>query len=120
MLAFYNINMKTNVHTDTTFAQLLRDAIKRSPYNNAQIAQLLGVAEGTVSNWVSGTRKPNYERARRLCILLDLDIDYTIGTYLPEYELRPKEQELLMLFRSIKNDDNQSMLIQLAQMLTNQ
>lgn len=46
----YNIIMKTNVYTKLTFAEILEDSIKRSPYNNAQVAERLGVSKGTVSN----------------------------------------------------------------------
>ncbi len=102
--------MKTNVYTKLTFAEILEDSIHRSPYNNAQVAQHLGVSKGTVSNWVSGTRKPDIDMVIKICILLDVDIYYMIGASLPSGELHPKEQEMLMLFRDMNAESKQAIL----------
>lgn len=106
----YNIIMKTNVYTKLTFAEILEDSIKRSPYNNAQVAERLGVSKGTVSNWVSGIRKPDIDMIIQICILLDVDIYYMIGATLPSGELRPKEQEMLMLFRDMNAEEKLAIL----------
>lgn len=106
----YNIIIKTNVYTKLTFAEILEDSIKRSPYNNAQVAERLGVSKGTVSNWVSGIRKPDIDMIIQICILLDVDIYYMIGATLPSGELRPKEQEMLMLFRDMNAEEKLAIL----------
>ena len=106
----YNIIMKTNVYTKLTFAEILEDSIKLSPYNNAQVAERLGVSKGTVSNWVSGIRKPDIDMIIQICILLDVDIYYMIGATLPSGELRPKEQEMLMLFRDMNAEEKLAIL----------
>ena len=106
----YNIIMKTNVYTKLTFAEILEDSIKRSPYNNAQVAERLGVSKGTVSNWVSGIRKPDIDMIIQICILLDVDIYYMIGATLPSGELRQKEQEMLMLFRDMNAEEKLAIL----------
>ena len=102
--------MKTNVYTKLTFAEILEDSIKRSPYNNAQVAERLCVSKGTVSNWVSGIRKPDIDMIIQICILLDVDIYYMIGATLPSGELRPKEQEMLMLFRDMNAEEKLAIL----------
>lgn len=106
----YNIIMKTNVYTKLTFAEILEDSIKLSPYNNAQVAERLGVSKGTVSNWVSGICKPDIDMIIQICILLDVDIYYMIGATLPSGELRPKEQEMLMLFRDMNAEEKLAIL----------
>ncbi len=103
--------MKTNVHTNNDFAKLLKDAIQRSPYTEADVAKLLGVSKGAVSNWVKGKRKPRFDTARRIFILLNFDLYYTIGTFIPEGELRPNEQKLLMRTRKINDEVKESMLL---------
>lgn len=102
--------MKTNVYTKLTFAEILGDAIYRSPYNNAQVAERLGVSKGTVSNWVSGIRKPDIDTVIQICVLLDVDLYYLIGATLPTGELRPKEQEMLMLFQAMSPEAKQAIL----------
>ncbi len=81
----YNISMKTKtkVYTKLTFAEILDDSIHRSPYNNSEVAQKLGVSKGAVSNWVSGARKPDIDTVIRLCYLLDVDLYYLIGATIP-------------------------------------
>ncbi len=101
---------KTKVYTKLTFAEILDDSIHRSPYNNSEVAQKLGVSKGAVSNWVSGARKPDIDTVIRLCYLLDVDLYYLIGATIPQGELRPKEQELLMLFQKMSSEEKEAML----------
>jgi len=101
---------KTKVYTKLTFAEIMEDSIKRSPYNNAEVADLLGVSRGTVSNWVSGVRKPDIDTVIQICVLLDVDIYYMIGATIPCGELRPKEMELLMMYRNMDAKEKAGLL----------
>lgn len=114
----YNIGMKkkTKVYTKLTFAEILEDAIKNSRYNNAEVASKLGVSRGTVSNWVSGARKPDIDTTIQICLLLDLDFYYLIGLTIPAGELRPHEQELLMIYRQLGKEGKEG-LIQIARLV---
>ncbi|NBJ65251.1 XRE family transcriptional regulator [bacterium c-19] len=108
----YNIGMakKTEVHTKLTFAEILEDAIKNSRHNNAEVASLLGVSRGTVSNWVSGARKPDIDMTIQICLLLDLDFYYLIGMTIPAGELRPHEQELLLTYRQLNKAGKEGLI----------
>lgn len=101
---------KTKVNTKLTFAEILEDAIKNSRYNNAEVASLLGVSRGTVSNWVSGARKPDIDMTIQICLLLDLDFYYLIGMTLPINELRPHEQELLLTYRQLNKKGKEGLI----------
>lgn len=101
---------KTNVNTRLTFAEILEDAIKNSRHNNAEVASLLGVSRGTVSNWVSGARKPDIDMTIQICLLLDLDFYYLIGLTIPAGELRPHEQELLLTYRQLDKTGKEGLI----------
>ncbi len=102
--------MKTKVHTKLTFAEILEDAIANSPYSKTDIANKLGVSKGTVSNWVNNIRKPDIDTVVALCYLLNLDIFYTINATIPEGELYPSEQELLLLYRQLQPYEKDAVL----------
>lgn len=102
--------MKTNVYTKLTFAEVLEDAIQRSPYSKGEVAEHLGVSKSTVSNWVNGARKPDIDKVIQLCLFLDVDLYYMIGATLPCGELHPSEQELLMRFRLMDPEEKQALL----------
>lgn len=102
--------MNTKVHTHLTFAEILDDAITQSPYNHAQVAGLLNVSKGTVSNWVSGTRKPDIDMIIKICHLLDIDLYYLIGATMPEGELRASEAKLLFYYRQLNGKKKKSLL----------
>ena len=101
---------KTKVYTQLTFAEILEDAIKRSPYNNSDVAEQLGVTKGAVSNWVGGGRRPNIDLVIKWCYLLDIDLYYLIGATIPAGELRSKEQELLLLFQKMNAQEKAAVL----------
>lgn len=48
-------------------------------YSQAQLAEMMGVAQNTISNWEKGSREPNYETLKKLSRLFNCTIDDLIG-----------------------------------------
>lgn len=49
--------------------------IKTSQYNQADIAQMLGISKASVTNWIKGTNSPNIEYLDKLCDILNIQIN---------------------------------------------
>lgn len=60
-------------HAFETFCSHLSEAIRRSPYTRAEIADLLGVKPATIKSWCVGRRSPTVQRMLALSELLDVD-----------------------------------------------
>jgi len=56
-----------------TFCSHLSEAIRRSPYTRAEIADLLGVRPATIKSWCVGRRSPTVQRMLALSELLGVD-----------------------------------------------
>ena len=74
-----------------------------------ELAKMVGVTDGTISNYERGTRKPSYEMLLKLSEALDTDVAHLLGTaseeddlseYLEELRTRP---EMKMLFDSSRH-----------------
>ena len=61
------------------FSKRFSEAIKNSKYTQKQIAQILGISEGNLSNWKKGINLPSVEILYKLCILLEESSDYLLG-----------------------------------------
>ena len=57
----------------------LRDARKRADYTMKELASLLGVTEGTVSNYENGKRQPDLTMLSRIADILNCSTDYLLG-----------------------------------------
>lgn len=49
--------------------------IKTSQYNQAEIAQMLGISKASVTNWIKGTNSPNIEYLDKLCDIFNIQIN---------------------------------------------
>lgn len=74
-----------------------------------ELAKMVDVTDGTISNYERGTRKPSYEMLLKLAEALDTDVAHLLGTaseddelleYLEELRTRP---EMKMLFDSSRH-----------------
>ncbi|MFI3228610.1 MAG: helix-turn-helix transcriptional regulator [Bacillota bacterium] len=67
------------MNVNIIFATRISSAIKGSQYTQKQIAILLGISEGNITNWKNGDNLPSIETLCKLAILLDEKIDYLVG-----------------------------------------
>ena len=89
--------------------------------NKAQkdFAKDLGIAESTLSCYISGTRTPNFEIMYKICKALGISISELFGKYANEMdkgELSPKLKELLKRAEDL-NETGQDKLFELSELL---
>lgn len=70
------------------------------------IAEHMGVSQGSVSNWIKGTNSIDIENLAELCHFLGVSLDqiYGVAPITPEVTLSSDETELISLFRMLNSD----------------
>lgn len=48
-------------------------------FSQKQLAEMLNVAQNTVSNWENGTREPDNSTLLELSVIFDCSVDYLLG-----------------------------------------
>ena len=64
---------------NSVFKDRIAEAIKYSGYTQKQIAEMLNISEGNITNWKNGDNYPSIETLIELCKLLDESADYLLG-----------------------------------------
>lgn len=79
------------------------------------IAEFMGISQGSVSNWMKGINSIDIENLAKLCGFLGISLNqvYGVDPITSESLLSAQENELLSLFRSL-NKNGKSMLISTA------
>lgn len=54
-------------------------ARKAKGYTRPDLAQIIGVAQGTIFAWERGTRTPELAKAVRMADALEVSLDYLLG-----------------------------------------
>lgn len=61
------------------FSERISETIKNSPFTQKQIAQMLHISEGNITNWKKGENLPSVDTLYKLCIILEESADYLLG-----------------------------------------
>lgn len=61
------------------FSERIKEALSESSYSQKQIAQILNISEGNITNWKKGDNVPSIDILYRLCMLLHVSADYLLG-----------------------------------------
>ena len=61
------------------FRERIVDAIKFSGISQKQLAKVLDISEGNITNWKKGLNLPSVEILFKLCRILDVSADYLLG-----------------------------------------
>lgn len=79
------------------------------------IAEYMGISQGSVSNWMKGTNSIDIENLAKLCEFLGVSLNqiYGVDPITPESLLSSQEAELIHIFRSL-NKNGKAMLISTA------
>lgn len=89
--------------------------------NKAQkeFAKDLGIAESTLSCYISGTRTPNFEIMYKICKALDISISDLFGEYANERTKDGLSKELQELLKKAEdlNEEGQERLFELSDLL---
>ena len=73
----YDKNMnKTNL----SFQEVLQEIMIEKSLNQVQLANLIGVKQSQVSEWLKGKSKPGYDNLRAICENLNISGDRILGT----------------------------------------
>ena len=77
-----------------------------------EIAEYMGISQGSVSNWMKGINSIDIENLAKLCGFLGVSLNqiYGVDPITPASLLSAQENELIHIFRSL-NKSGKSMLI---------
>lgn len=65
--------------TEMEFIDILKDIMVDRNLNQRELAKLIGVAAGQVSEWMHGKCKPSYDTLKAICKGLDISGDEILG-----------------------------------------
>ena len=63
----------------TLFSERLKKARKEKGFLQREIAEMLGVRQGSYTHWETGTREPNFKTLVSLAKYLSVSTDYLLG-----------------------------------------
>lgn len=88
--------MSNEENPNGEFVERLRGLMFRLKMNQSQVAEYLGVPQTTVSNWLSGERKPNSSVIRLLDVLgrIEAMAPAIHETFIPKREPRTRSVAL--------------------------
>lgn len=62
-----------------TFGSILKELRLKKGLNQVELAKILSVAKGTISNWEKGNRTPDNEMLLRIATFFDVTVDFLLG-----------------------------------------
>lgn len=79
------------------------------------IAEFMGISQGSVSNWMKGINSIDIENLAKLCEFLGVSLNqiYGVEPITPESLLSAQEADLIHIFRSL-NKNGKAMLLSTA------
>ncbi|WFA75375.1 helix-turn-helix transcriptional regulator [Streptococcus suis] len=69
-----------------TFTERLKELRKKNNLTQRELADMLGVSQGSYANWENGKREPNLARLGDIAIYFNTSIDYLTGKIDKEYD----------------------------------
>lgn len=88
--------------------------IRRSKLSQVEIARIVGVSKGSVTNWVSGVSIPDIDVINDLCQILGVSMSDMLEL---DIEKDAKKEQLIKNYELL-NDDGQEDLLRFSEMLT--
>ena len=73
-----------------TFGERLEKCIKESPYNQKELAELIGITPVRLNYWVKDKRQPDVPFIKLLAKALNVSADYLIGNETSRPNLTPE------------------------------
>lgn len=88
----------------------LKTICKLRNIKNVQIAEYMGVSQGSVTNWFKGTNAIDIDNLYKLCKYLNVSLDQIFGVkpLLPEMSLSDEESRLILAWRVSDEDIRKS------------
>ncbi len=89
-------------------SERIRQLRQEAGLTQAQLAAALGVTKNAVTNWESGSARPDLSLLAPLCRALSVSADQLLGCAMPAARLTRQEREHLALYRKLTVYDRQS------------
>ena len=64
---------------ENTFGEILRDFLSENNLTQVAFANLIGVKQSQVSEWLRGKAKPGYDMLKTMAITFNISADYFLG-----------------------------------------
>ncbi len=61
------------------FIEILKEIMIENSLNQTKFANMIGVKQSQVSEWLSGKSKPGYDNLKAICVALGISGDYILG-----------------------------------------
>ena len=87
------------------YAARIRQSRIAAGLNQSQLASIVGVTSNSVTNWESGSRRPDIDILKKICIALKVSADELLG--IAQFDMRPSEHEknFLSCYRALSRHD---------------
>ena len=64
---------------ENNFSEILKDFLAENKLTQVAFAQIIGVKQSQVSEWLKGKAKPGYDTLKSMVIAFNISADYFLG-----------------------------------------
>ena len=64
---------------ENNFSEILKDFLVENNLTQVAFAEIVGVKQSQVSEWLSGKAKPGYDTLKQICKTFEISADYFLG-----------------------------------------
>ena len=64
---------------ENNFSEILKDFLAENDLTQVAFAEMIGVKQSQVSEWLKGKAKPGYDTLKRMVIAFNVSADYFLG-----------------------------------------
>ena len=64
---------------ENSFSEILKDFLAENKLTQVAFAQMIGVKQSQVSEWLKGKAKPGYDTLKNMALAFNISADYFLG-----------------------------------------
>ncbi len=64
---------------ENNFSEILKDFLSENKLTQVTFAQMIGVKQSQVSEWLKGKAKPGYDTLKSMALAFNISADYFLG-----------------------------------------
>ncbi|MBQ8320572.1 MAG: helix-turn-helix transcriptional regulator [Clostridia bacterium] len=64
---------------ENNFSEILKDFLAENDLTQVAFAEMIGVKQSQVSEWLKGKAKPGYDMLKRMVLAFNVSADYFLG-----------------------------------------
>ena len=84
-----------------TFGEKIKEARKQKNFTQKQLADLIGAAHNSISDWENNKNKPDPDTIELLCGVLKITPNYLLSSAKDDFS--PKEKQIIKKYRNLDN-----------------